>query len=138
MHTLGDDPILKQLQYIVELLNRILEKFDEISRPSHGRNILWRLFFPYGEFAGQKAAAKEAQAIMLDVQARLDDMVDTLQKRNHPLAGRIGDLVYLDLKDMSDRLVELPTREQFMGQQIMDFGQKVKRIIQDIKQDKSA
>lgn len=133
---MGDDPILKQLQYILELLNRILEKLDQISRPQ-GRNVLWRLFFPYGEFASQKSAAKEAQAMMLDVQARLDDMVDTLQKRNHPLAGRIQELNYLDLKDMGNRLAELPTREQYMGPQIEDFGQRVKKVIEDLKQDKS-
>ncbi|MFX1319239.1 MAG: hypothetical protein ACFE9D_06885 [Promethearchaeota archaeon] len=129
---MGQDPILKQLRHIIDLLNRILELLDEINRPK-SRYVFWRLFFPYGEFSGQKNAAKQASSIMLDVQIRMDDMDDTLQKRNHPLATRIHELNYLDLKELGDQLMELPTRAQYMGYQIEEYGKKIKSLIKELE-----
>lgn len=130
---MGTDPILKQLHHIIDLLNKALEKLDEVNRPK-SRNIAWRLFFPYGEFAGQKNAAKEAAAIMLDVQVRMDDMEKTLRKRSHPLAKRIEELNYLDLKEMGDQLMDLPQRAQYMGEQIEDYGNRIKELIEELEQ----
>ena len=130
---MGDDPILKQLRHIIDLLNKILEKLDAINRPK-SRYVAWRLFFPYGEFAGQKSAAKEASSIMLDVQTRMDDMEATLRKRNHQLTQRIVELNYLDLEEMGVQLVELPTRAQYMGQQIEEYGVKIKHLIKELEQ----
>ncbi len=133
---MGDDLILKQLHHIIDLLNKALEKLDEINRPK-SRNVAWRLFFPYGEFAGQKSAAKEAAAIMLDVQARIDDMEKTLRKRSHPLVDRIQELNYLDLKNMGDQLMELPQRAQYMGDQIEDYGIRIKELVEELEQKSS-
>jgi hypothetical protein len=71
---------------------------------------------------------------MLDVQLRMDDMEETLQKRNHPLAPRIRDLNYLDLKELGVQLTELPTRAQYMGYQIEEYGQKIKALIKELEQ----
>ncbi len=129
---MGDDPILKQLKYVLELLERILDKMDEIGRP-RGRNVLWRLFFPYGEFAGQQSAAKEASVMMLDTHARLEDMIQTLSRHNHPLLGTIVELKYLDLKSMSEKLIEVPQRSQYMASQIDELRIKVKKVISDLE-----
>ena len=130
---MGDDLILKQLQHIIDLLNKALVKLDEINRPK-SRNVAWRLFFPYGEFEGKKTAAKEAAAIMLDVQARIDDMEKTLRKRSHPLVDRIQELNFLDLNQMGDQLMELPQRAQYMGDQIEDYGIRIKELIKELEQ----
>ncbi len=130
---MGTDPILRQLSHIIDLLNNILERLDNIIRPK-SRNVAWRLFFPYGEFAGQKSAAKEAAAIMLDVQVRMDDMEETLRKRSHPLAKRIEELNYLDLKEMGNQLIELPRRSQYMGEQIETYGNRIKQLIEELEQ----
>jgi hypothetical protein len=129
---LGKDPILKQLHHIINLLNRILEQLDQINRPK-SRYVFWRLFFPYGEFSEQKNAANQASSIMLDVQIRMDDMEETLRKRNHPLADRISELNYLDLKELGIQLVEMPTRAQYMGYQIEEYGKKIKLLIKELE-----
>jgi hypothetical protein len=129
---LADDPILKQLRHIIDLLNNTLDKLDEITRPK-SRNVAWRLFFPYGEYAGQKSTAKEALAIMLDVQTRMDDMVKTLHKRSHPLYETIKGLNYLDLKEMGDQLIELPQRAQYIGRQIEEYGLQIKELIKELE-----
>jgi hypothetical protein len=133
---LGKDPILKQLHHIIDLLNRILEQLDQINRPK-SRYVLWRLFFPYGEFSGQKNAAMQASAMMLDVQIRMDDMEETLRRRNHPLADRISGLNYLNLKELGVQLVELPTRAQYMGYQIEEYGTKIKSLIKELEESGS-
>jgi hypothetical protein len=129
---LADDPILKQLRHIIDLLNNTLEKLDEITRPK-SRNVAWRLFFPYGEYAGQKSTAKEAVAILLDVQTRMNDMEKTLQKRSHPLYERIKELNYLDLKEMGDQLLDLPQRAQYLGRQIEDYGIRIKDLVKELE-----
>jgi hypothetical protein len=121
---LADDSILKQLRYIIDLLNNALEKLDEITRPK-SRNVAWRLLFPYGEYAGQKTTAKEAAAILLDVQTRMDDMEKTLHKRSHPLYERVKGLNFLDLKEMGDQLLDLPQRAQYMGKQIEELVEEL-------------
>lgn len=63
----------------------------------------------------------------------MDDMDDTLQKRNHPLATRIHELNYLDLKELGDQLMELPTRAQYMGYQIEEYGKKIKSLIKELE-----
>ena len=130
---MGQDPILKQLRHIIDLLNRILELLDEINRPK-SRYVFWRLFFPYGEFSGQKNSAKQASSLMLDVQIRMDDMEETLQERKHPLATTIRQLNYLNLKELGIQLVELPTRAQYMGDQIEEYGKKIKSLIKELEQ----
>lgn len=129
---MGDKLILKQLLHIIDLLNNALEQLDEILRPK-SRNVLWRLFFPYGEFADQKSVAKQVAAILLDVQVRMDDMEKTLRKRSHPLAKRISKLNYLDLKEMGDQLMEIPQRSRYMGEQIEAFGLKIKELIEELE-----
>lgn len=134
---MGDDLILKQLRHIIDLLNKALEELDEISRPK-SRNVVWRLFFPYGEFAGQKSTARKVAAILLDVQVRMDDMEKTLRRRSHPLVPRISEINYLDLKEMGDQLIELPQRSQYMGEQIEEFGLKIKELINELEQADSS
>jgi hypothetical protein len=129
---LGDDPILKQLEHILDLLNTILDKMDDIGRPK-GSNVLWRVFFPYGEFARQGQTTKEAAAMMVDVQTRLEDMINTLEDRKHPLARVIRDLNYLDLNDMSERLIELPARYQYLGPQVDELRFKMEQVVKDYK-----
>jgi hypothetical protein len=133
---LGDDLILKQLRHIIDLLNKTLEKLDEITRPK-SRNVAWRLLFPYGEFHGQKSSAKEASAIMLDIQVRMDDMVQTLRKRGHPLFDRINALSSLDLKEMGEQLIDLPQRARYMGEQIEQYGIRIKEFIQELEKTES-
>ena len=101
------------------------------------RNVAWRLFFPYGEYAGQKSTAKEAAAILLDVQTRMDDMQQTLHKRSHPLFERVKKLNYLNLKEMGDQLLDLPQRAQYMGQQIEDYGLQIKDLIEELETEVS-
>ena len=133
---MGDDLILKQLRHIIDLLNKILEKLDNVIRPK-SRNVAWRLFFPYGEYHGQKSAAKEAAAIMLDVNIRMDDMEETLRKRSHPLLKRIEELNYLDLKEMGDQLMDLPQRAQYLGEQIEQYGLHIKELLKELELKKS-
>jgi hypothetical protein len=101
---------------------------DDIGRPK-GSNVLWRMFFPYGEFARQSQTTKEAGAMMVDVKHRLEDMITTLEERKHPLAKTIRDLNYLDLDDMSERLIELPARYQYMGPQVDELRYKLEQVI---------
>ncbi|MFX1564410.1 MAG: hypothetical protein ACFFCH_00300 [Promethearchaeota archaeon] len=134
---MGYELILKQLRHIINLLNKTLEKLDEITRPK-SRNVAWRLLFPYGEFQGQKTSAKEASAIMLDVQARMDDMVQTLRKRSHPLFDRINMLNSLDLREMGEQLIDLPQRARYMGEQIEQYGISIKEFIQELEKTESS
>lgn len=129
---MGDDPILKQLEYILDLLNSILDKMDDIGRPK-GSNVLWRVFFPYGEFARQSQTTKEAAAMMVDVHHRLEDMISTLKKRAHPFLEQIRELNYLDLEDMSEKLIELPARYQYLGPQVDELRYKVEQVIKEYK-----
>jgi hypothetical protein len=132
---LGDDPILKQLEHILDLLNTILDKMDDIGRPK-GSNVLWRVFFPYGEFARQGQTTKEAAAMMVDVQHRLEDMITTLEERKHPLVSEIRGLNYLDLDEMSEQLIELPARYQYMGPQVDELRFKVEQVVKVYKKKK--
>lgn len=136
MPTLETDPILKQLEYILELLEKALDFMDEIGRVQ-GRNVLWRLFLPYAEFHSRKSRAKQAAAILLDIHMRLQDMETTLLKQNHPLTGTIQELNYLDLRDMSERLAEIPERSQYMGVQIDELRLKVEQALSEIKKNTS-
>ena len=129
---MGDALILKQLRHIIDLLNNILDKLDEINRPK-SRNVAWGLFFPRGAFEGQKSQAKEAAAIMLDVQTRIDDMIKTLRKRSHPLVKQVEELNYLDFKEMGDQLIEIPQRAQYFGDQIFDYGSRIKELIKELE-----
>ncbi|MFX1509130.1 MAG: hypothetical protein ACFFBR_02385 [Promethearchaeota archaeon] len=134
---MGDELIIKQLRHIIDLLNRALEKLDDITRPK-SRNVAWRLFFPYGEFHGQKTSAKEASAIMLDIQIRMDDMVKTLRRRSHPLFERVKELNYLDLKEMGEQLTNLPQRAQYLGEQIEQYGIRIKEFVEELETTKSS
>ncbi len=134
---MGDELILKQLRHIIDLLNKVLEKLDEITRPK-SRNVAWRLLFPYGEFHGQKTSAKEASAIMFDIQARMDDMEQTLRKRSHPLLDRIQGLNTLNLAEMGEQLIDLPQRARYMGEQIENYGLRIKEFIQELEKTKSS
>ncbi len=136
MPPLGTDPLLKQLEYILELLEKALDFMDEIGRVK-GQNVLWRLFLPYAEFHGRKSRAKQASAILLDIHMRLQDMEKTLLKQNHPLTGTIQELNYLDLREMSDRLAEVPERSQYMGIQIDELRFKVEQVVNEIKKNSS-
>lgn len=71
--------------------------------------------------------------MMVDVHHRLEDMVKTLEERNHPLFKKIRELHYLDLDGMSERLVELPGRYQYMGPQIDELRVKVEAVLKEIE-----
>ena len=64
----------------------------------------------------------------------MDDMEETLQERKHPLATTIRQLNYLNLKELGIQLVELPTRAQYMGDQIEEYGKKIKSLIKELEQ----
>lgn len=70
---------------------------------------------------------------MVDVHHRLEDMVKTLEERNHPLVGKIRELHYLDLDGMSEHLVELPERYQYMGPQIDELRVKVEAVLKEME-----
>jgi hypothetical protein len=105
---------------------------DDIGRPK-GSNVLWRVFFPYGEFARQSQTTKETAAMMIDVHHRLEDMIKTLEERDHPLVGKIRELNYLDLDGMGERLVELPARYQYMAPQVDELRFKVEELVKVLK-----
>ncbi len=75
---------------------------------------------------------------MLDVQARMDDMVQTLRKRSHPLFDRINMLNSLDLREMGEQLIDLPQRARYMGEQIEQYGISIKEFIQELEKTESS
>ncbi|MFX0013831.1 MAG: hypothetical protein ACFFB2_03625 [Promethearchaeota archaeon] len=129
---MGDNPILKELKYIQDLIDESLDKMDEILRPKTG-TVFWRLIFPAGQFMQQKSTAKAAAAILINIGARLKEMVEVLEERDHPLTQTIRQLLDPDLFDMAERIVELPERAQYIFPQLENQRDKISQIIKEIK-----
>jgi hypothetical protein len=105
---------------------------DGIARPRAG-NVLWRVFFPAGEFMGQKSAATEVAALLLDADVRLKDMAEVLSRQQHVLLPEIQNLRAVNLAEMADKLVELPPRAQYMAHQVDTLCEKLRSVIAHVE-----
>ena len=123
--------ILEELNYINQLLESCLNKMEELLRPKPG-NILWRLFFPAGQFIQQKSIAREASLLLLKINTRFKDMEEVLEERQHPLEPEISEIMNIDLVAMSKNLIELPERAQYMISQIDNLKKTVEVNINDL------
>jgi hypothetical protein len=129
---LNEDPVIKQLRYILQLLDDCLEKMDDVLRP-RARNVFWRAFFPAGEFMTQKSHARKAAAILIDIDSRLRDMVEVLYGQDSNLAAKLEDFRQLNLIEMSERLIEIPERVQYMDDQITSLRERVLKLITQLE-----
>ncbi|MFX0170531.1 MAG: hypothetical protein ACFE9L_01295 [Candidatus Hodarchaeota archaeon] len=126
------DVILEELNYLQELLDTCLQRMDDILSFKAG-TIFWRLFFPKGQFMQQESSAREAAAILININGRLREMVEVLIEREHPLTQRIHQLLDINLVDLADRLVELPRRAQYIIVQVENIRNEVEAIISDFE-----
>lgn len=129
---LKKDVILEELNYLQELLDTCLQRMDDILSFKAG-TIFWRLFFPKGQFMQQESSAREAAAILININGRLREMVEVLIEREHPLTQRIHQLLDINLVDLADRLVELPRRAQYIIVQVENIRNEVEAIISDFE-----
>ena len=130
---LGKNPILTELRYIHNLLDECLGAMDQITDPKIG-NIFMRLIFPAGPFIQQKTEAKAAAAILLNIDARLHEMLELLEEKLHPNLPLIHHLVETDFNEIAMRLVDLPERVQYIIPQIEKERKKVEMTIMEIEQ----
>ncbi len=129
---MGEKVILDELKYIHKLLVDCQQHMEEISRPKAG-TVFWRLFFPAGQFSQSKSAAKAAAAILALIDDRLNDMVKTLQKHQHPLTPSISELLNLNLKDMAEKLAKVPEREQYIQPQVENLKNRIEEFIRSFQ-----
>ncbi|UCG03875.1 MAG: hypothetical protein JSW11_07790 [Candidatus Heimdallarchaeota archaeon] len=129
---MGENAILEELKYIHQLLDESIHKMDEILRPRMG-NVLWRVFFPAGQFMQQKSITKEAAAILINIGTRLQEMIVVLEERKHPLTPTIQSQLNVDIFVIADKLVELPERAQYFIPTIEDFQKRIEEIIKKIE-----
>lgn len=123
--------IVEELKLIHQLLETTLNKMEDILSPK-AKNMLWRLFFPAGQFMQQKSLAREASLLLLRIDTRFKDMDEVLEERQHPLKPQISEFLDLDLVTMSEKLVELPERAQYMISQINNVKKLVEANIQEL------
>ncbi|MHA1543216.1 MAG: hypothetical protein ACTSQH_09595 [Candidatus Hodarchaeales archaeon] len=123
--------ILDELKSIHQLLDTTLHKMDDLLSPKTA-NFMWRLFFPAGQFIQQKSAAREASILLLRVDKQFREMEEVLDERQHPLKPQISELLNIDLIKMSEMLVELPERAQYMITQVTKIKEIVETNIQEL------
>ncbi|MFX1282783.1 MAG: hypothetical protein ACFFB5_03975 [Promethearchaeota archaeon] len=124
--------IQEELNIVIELLDECLEKMDDIMSPK-AKNILWRVFFPAGQFMEQKSSAKLAASILVNIDERLREMVEVLEDRKHSQMLTIRQLLDLNLIEMAERLVDLPERAQYMIPQIEAMKKRATAIMTEDK-----
>ncbi|MFX0049922.1 MAG: hypothetical protein ACFFAJ_06040 [Candidatus Hodarchaeota archaeon] len=127
------DVILEELNYLQDLLDTCSKRMDDILSFKAG-TIFWRLFFPKGQFMQQQSSAREAAAILVNIDSRLREMAEVFMEREHPLTQRIYQLLDVNLVNLAERLVELPTRAQYIIVQVENIRKEVEAIISDIEQ----
>ena len=123
--------ILDELKSIHQLLDTVLHKMEDLLSPK-AKNFMWRLFFPAGQFIQQKSAAREASLLLLRIDTQFREMEEVLEERQHPLKPQISEFLDLDLIKMSEMLVELPERAQYMITQVTKIKEIVEANIQEI------
>ncbi|MFW9780583.1 MAG: hypothetical protein ACFFE8_17205, partial [Candidatus Heimdallarchaeota archaeon] len=109
---MGENPILTELRYIQNLLTECLGAMEQIANPRVG-NIFWRLIFPAAPFIQQKSDAKNTAAILLNIDARLRDMIGVLTETQHPNLHLIQELANTSYSDLAHQLIDLPERAQY-------------------------
>ena len=124
-----NETILEELKFINQLLETCLHKMENVLSPKAG-NILWRLFFPAGQFIQQKSLAREASLLLLKIDTRFKEMDEVLEERQHPLKPQVDEFLDLDLVTMSEKLIELPERAQYMVSQIETIKRTIEANIQ--------
>ena len=127
--------ILEELEFINQLLNTSLTQMEEILEPK-ARNILWRLFFPAGQFLQQKSLAKNASLGLLKIDTRLKEMQVVLEERHHPFRSKVAEILSKDFINMSTKIIELPERAQYLIPQIEDIGRILNTSIQEFSEGK--
>lgn len=125
---MGEKVILDELNYIFKLLEESRNKMQDVIRPKMG-TILWRVFFPAGEFMNRKSNAKTAASILINIDARLKEMMQVLTELNHPISPSIKKIYDYNLLDLGNKLVELPERAQSIIPQLENIESELQRII---------
>ncbi len=128
---MGEKVILEELNYIFKLLEESLDKMQDVIRPKMG-SVLWRVFFPAGEFMNQKSNAKVAASILINIDARLQEMIQVLTELNHPIIPSIKKIYEYNLLDLGNKLVEIPERAQYIIPRLESIEVELKRIIDSI------
>ena len=126
------NPILTELRYIQKLLDECLRAMDQINNPKIG-NVVWRLFFPAGHFMQQKSNAKAAAAILLNVDARLHEMLEVLEEKKDPVLPLFLPLINQDFINWAEKLVDLPERVQYLISEVEREKKKVEVTIKEIE-----
>ena len=127
------NPILTELRYIQKLLDECLAAMDEINNPKVG-NVVWRLFFPAGQFMQQKSNAKSAAAILLNISARLHEILEVLEEKKDPILPLFHNLINQDFIDWAEKLVDLPERAQYLILEVEKEKTKIEVTIKKIEQ----
>ena len=125
--------ILEELNHIIQLLESIIHQMEDIIRPK-ARNVMWRLFFPAGQFIQQKSLARDISLQMLKIDTRFREMEEVLEERKHPLKSQISEILTKDLIRMSEKLVELPERAQYMITQVEDIKKAIELNIHQMSE----
>jgi hypothetical protein len=123
--------IVEELKLIKQLLDENVHQMEKILS-SKARNVMWRLFFPAGQFIQQKSLARDASLGLLNLDTRLRVMEEVLEERQHPLRPQISEILEMDLITMSKKLVQLPERAQYMIGQIESIKQIIDQNIQNL------
>ena len=127
------NPTLTELRYIQKLLDECIGAMDQINDPKIG-NIVWRLFFPAGQFMQQKSNAKAAAAILLNVDARLNEMLEVLEEKKDPVLPLFLHLINQNFTKWAEKLVDLPERAQYLISEVEKEKKKVEETIKKIEQ----
>ncbi|MHA1994162.1 MAG: hypothetical protein ACW97Z_06450 [Candidatus Hodarchaeales archaeon] len=122
--------VLDELEFINHQLDVCLSQMEELLS-SKARNIVWCLFFPAGQFIQQKSLARDTSLELMRIDSRFREMEDVLEERQHPLMSQISEILKVDLITMSEKLVELPERAQYMISQIEGIKEIVDRNIRE-------
>ncbi len=122
--------IIEELKSINQLLKVCLHQMDDILS-SKTRNVMWRMFFPAGQFMQQKSMARKTSLDLLKVDTRLKEMEQVLEERNHPVKPQITRILTTDLITMSEKLVDLPERAQYLILQVESIQNSIENLIHE-------
>jgi len=71
--------ILEELERINQTLDVCISQMDDILR-SKARNVMWRMFFPAGQFMQQKTLARKTSLEILKIDTQLKEMEQVLER----------------------------------------------------------
>ncbi|MHA1977211.1 MAG: hypothetical protein ACW98F_13545 [Candidatus Hodarchaeales archaeon] len=125
--------ILEELEILKQSLNTIIRQMEDLLS-SKARNVMWRLFFPAGQFMQQRSLARDTSLRLLKLDTRFREMEEVLEERKHPLQRGMREILAKDLVSMSEKLTELPERAQYMITQVEEIKEIIESNIEEISE----